>query len=80
VDGTRITPVPHQTLVRVFETVGFAVARKRGDHLILTRPGAKRPLVIKTSHHNVPVTHILSNLRSAGMTRKEYLEILDRIA
>ena len=45
----KITPVHYQTLVRVFELDGFAVKRKKGDHLILTKPGAKRPLVIKAS-------------------------------
>jgi predicted RNA binding protein YcfA (HicA-like mRNA interferase family) len=75
----KITPVHYQKLVQVFELDGFAVKRKKGDHLILTKPGVKRPLVIKTSPREVPVTHILTNLRTAGMTRERYLEILERV-
>jgi predicted RNA binding protein YcfA (HicA-like mRNA interferase family) len=78
VGARRIVPVTHQTLVRVFEPAGFTVARQKGDHLILTKPGARRPVVIKASTCDVPVTHILSNLRTAGMPRREYLQLLDR--
>ena len=41
-----IQPVPYQTLVRIFEKDGFSFARQSGDHLIYTKPGVKRPLVI----------------------------------
>ena len=74
----RITPVPYQRLVKVFELAGFAVRRQKGDHLILTRPGVKRPLVIKTSPREVPVTHILTNIRTAEMSRERYFELLDQ--
>jgi len=55
----RITPIPYQKLVKVFESDGWTVVRQKGDHLILTKPGMKRPVVIKTSSREVPVTHIL---------------------
>jgi len=55
----RITPISHHILVRIFELEGFAVKRQKGDHLIMTKPGIKRPLVIKTSPGEVPVTHVL---------------------
>jgi len=74
----RIAPVPHQRLVKVFELDGFTVRRQKGDHLILTKPGVKRPLVIKTSPREVPVTHILTNMRTAEMSRERYFELLDR--
>jgi len=71
-------PVPYQKLVKVFELDGFSVRRRKGDHLILVKPGVKRPLVIKTSPRQVPVTHILTNLRTAGMSRERYFELLDQ--
>jgi len=76
---SRIIPIRHEDLVKVFELDGFHVARQRGDHLVLTKPGAKRPVVIKTSPSLVPVTHILTNLRTAGISRKRYFELLARI-
>ena len=47
--------------------------------MILTKPGVKRPVVIKKSHKDVPVTHILTNLRTAGIRRERYFELLDRV-
>jgi predicted RNA binding protein YcfA (HicA-like mRNA interferase family) len=64
----RITPVHYVKLVKVFELDGFAVKREKGDHMILTKPGVKRPLVIKKSPRNVPITHFLTNLRTAGIS------------
>ena len=75
----RITPIPYQKLVKVFELDGFTVKRQKGDHLIMTKPGVKRPVVIKTSPRDVPVTHILTNLRTAGMSRERYFELLDQV-
>ncbi len=75
----KITPIPYQKLVKIFELEGFTVKRQKGDHLILTKPGVKRPLVIKTSPHEVPVTHILTNLRTGGMSRERYFELVDKV-
>ncbi len=74
----KIIPVPYTRLVKVFELEGFAVRRRKGDHLILTKAGIKRPVVIKTSPRDVPVTHILTNLRTAGISRERYFDLLDR--
>jgi predicted RNA binding protein YcfA (HicA-like mRNA interferase family) len=74
----KITPIPYQTLVKVFELDGFVVKRQKGDHLILTKPGVKRPLVIKTSPRKVAVAHIMTNLNTAEISRERYFELLDR--
>jgi len=71
----RITPIHYRRLVKVFELDGFMVKRQKGDHLILTKPGVKRPVVIKKSPE-VPVTHILTNMQTAGITRDRYFELL----
>lgn len=75
----KITPIPYQKLVKVFELDGFTIKRQKGDHLILTKPGVKRPVVIKISPREVPVTHILTNLKTAGMSRERYFELLDQV-
>jgi len=75
----RITPVRYRTLVKVFEMDGFTVKRQKGDHLVLTKPGLRRPVVIKSGGREVPVTHILTNLATAGMSRERYFELLDQV-
>jgi predicted RNA binding protein YcfA (HicA-like mRNA interferase family) len=75
----KITPIHYAKLVQVFEREGFVVARQKGDHLVLTKPGVKRPVVIKTSPRLVPVTHIRTNITTAGLTREQYFARLDEL-
>ncbi|MBM3135059.1 MAG: type II toxin-antitoxin system HicA family toxin, partial [Chloroflexi bacterium] len=42
----RLTSIHWRRLVCVFERDGFTVIRQEGDHIVLTKPGCKRPLVI----------------------------------
>lgn len=58
-----IRPVSSKTLVQVFERDGFVFLRQRGDHLIYTKPGIKRPIVIPL-YQEVPVFIIKNLLRT----------------
>lgn len=73
----KIVPIHYETLIKIFERDGFRIKRKKGDHIIMTKRGLMRPLVIKTSPRLVPVTHIRTNMVTAGMTRERYFELLD---
>ena len=75
----KIVPIRYSLLVKVFELDGFTVKRKKGDHVIMTKAGVKRPLVIKTSSKLVPVTHIRTNMTTAGMGRERYFELLREV-
>lgn len=74
----KIIPLHYETLIKIFELDGFAVKRKKGDHIIMTKAGIKRPLVIKTSPRLVPVTHIRTNMTTAGITRERFFELLEK--
>ena len=76
-DGQKIVPIHYTRLIKVFELDGFEISRKKGDHVIMTKAGVTRPLVIKTSPKLVPVTHIRTNMTTAGMGRKRYFELLN---
>ncbi|OFV93999.1 MAG: hypothetical protein A3G76_14110 [Acidobacteria bacterium RIFCSPLOWO2_12_FULL_65_11] len=73
-----IQPVPYQTLVRIFQQDGFVFARQTGDHLIYTKLGSRRPLVIPT-YSSVPVFIIRNLLRTSGMTRERYFSLLGQV-
>ena len=70
-----IRPVDFRTLIRMFEQEGFRCNRQHGDHLIYTKAGVKRPLVIPM-YSNVPVFVIKNLLRTAGMSREKYFDFL----
>lgn len=75
----KLLPIHYEKLVKIFELDGFRILRKRGDHIMMSKPGVKRPLVIKTSPKEVPVTHIKTNLNSAAMSREPYFELLAKV-
>jgi len=71
----RLSPVSWKALARVFERHGFKCVREEGDHMIYTKSGVMRPIVIP-KYPAVPIFIIKNNLRTAGISRDEYLKLL----
>jgi predicted RNA binding protein YcfA (HicA-like mRNA interferase family) len=74
----RLAPLPWKTLEKVFIAAGFIFARQVGSHRTYTKPGVPRPLVLPT-YDEVPVSIIRSNLKTAGLSREEFFEILSSL-
>jgi predicted RNA binding protein YcfA (HicA-like mRNA interferase family) len=72
----RLVPTSHQKLRCVFEKDGFTFRRQEGDHMIFAKPGCLRPVVIPV-YREIDVEIIKSNMRTAGMSREKYFELLD---
>ena len=72
---SRFSPVSYKQLVKVFEADGFCCVRTEGDHMVFTKPGVTRPVVIP-KYAAVPVFVIKNNLRTAGISRDRYFELL----
>ena len=72
----KLNPVSYKQLRKVFEADGFRLVREQGDHMVFTKPGVIRPVVIPR-YDAVPVFIIKNNLRSAGMSRERYFELLN---
>ena len=72
---SKLSPVSWKTLAKVFEADGFRCVRIEGDHMVFTKPGVLRPVVIP-KYAAIPVFIIRNNLRSSGMTRERYFELL----
>jgi predicted RNA binding protein YcfA (HicA-like mRNA interferase family) len=68
-------PFPNKQLITVFDADGFRCVRTEGDHMVFTKPGVIRPVVIP-KYAAVPVFIIKNNLRTAGMSRERYFELL----
>ena len=74
----RIVPIHYDKLVKVFQNAGFRTSRTKGDHVIMVKKDIRRPLVIPKVK-DVPVFIIRNNLRSAGLSREEYLRYLEKV-
>lgn len=73
----RLTPIHYRRLAKVFEKKGFYYVRTSGDHLVYEKEGIIRPVIIPM-YKEVPEFIILKNLKTAKITRKEYLELLKK--
>jgi len=73
---SRITPIHYRKILRVLEHEGFALARERGDHMVFTKPGVARPIVVPP-YDLLPVFIIKNVLRTAGISRERYFELLE---
>ena len=74
----KITPIPPAKLRKVFEKAGFMLTRVEGDHFVYTKPGVQRPVVIP-DWPAIPVFIIKNNLRTAGISREEYFDLLKKV-
>ena len=61
-----------QEVVRVFETFGWSVARQRGSHVVMTKPGEIVTLSIP-NHKEVAKGTLRSLIRSANLTVDEFV-------
>ena len=74
----KISAIPAWKLKRIFEKAGFQCVRTEGDHVVFTKPGIVRPIVIP-DWKEVPVFIIKNNIRTAGISREEYFELLESV-
>ncbi|WP_420266199.1 type II toxin-antitoxin system HicA family toxin [Candidatus Magnetominusculus dajiuhuensis] len=72
----RLTPESWKTLECIFVNDGFVFSRQDGSHRAYIKKGILRPVVIPT-YKSIGTDIIISNMRTAKMTRERYYELLD---
>ncbi len=73
---SRLTPLPWNKLVCVFQQLGYKIAGQRGSHIKMEKPGVARPLIIP--RYGEVGRDIITNLiRTAGITRDAFFALLD---
>jgi predicted RNA binding protein YcfA (HicA-like mRNA interferase family) len=74
----RLVPTDYKTQLKIFQLYGCKYKRKHGSHHILTYTGAKKAIVIP-EYDEIDVDIIKNNMRTVGMSREEYFELLERV-
>ncbi len=59
----------------IFRKSGFTMEREEGSHRLYVKPGVDRPVVIP-KYGQVDRDIIMANMRTAGLTRERYFELL----
>ena len=73
----KITTIHWRRLEKIFLASGFAFRRQQGSHRAYLKAGVLRPVVIPT-YDEVPVSIIRNNLKTAGISRDQYFQLLQR--
>ena len=74
----KVTPIHWKKLEKIFLMAGFKFARQSGSHRSYVKEGVPRPIVIPT-YDEVPVSVIRNNLKTAGISRDDYFDLLKKI-
>jgi predicted RNA binding protein YcfA (HicA-like mRNA interferase family) len=75
---SRIRPLHWKQLICVFQLDGFVFSkRSRGgiSHWVGQKPGVARPVIVP-EYDEVGLDIITANMRTAGMSRERFLELL----
>ena len=63
-------------IVGALQRAGLVVKRQTGSHLILTRQGLRRPIVVPMHRRELPRGTVLDIVRQAGLTVEEFFKHL----
>ncbi len=74
----KIVPISASKLRKIFEKAGFKCVRIEGDHYVYTKQGVMRPVVMP-DWPEVPVFIIRNNIRTAGISRERYFQLLEKV-
>lgn len=70
----RLAGLSGREVVAAFCRAGWEVARQRGSHVILRKPG--KPNLVIPMHRTVAPFLLLSQIRRADLTEQEFTELL----
>ncbi|MBN2095485.1 MAG: type II toxin-antitoxin system HicA family toxin [Candidatus Aenigmarchaeota archaeon] len=73
-----IKPISWKKFDKFLKYVGCTLKCEKGDHMIYWRDGLNRPIVIPKVE-DIPTFVVRNNLRTLGIPKEEYLEILERV-
>ena len=71
----KLKPTEWRVQVRVFAADGFAVERESGSHIVMTKFGVARPVIVP-KYPAVGIDIIRANMRTAHMSRERYFNLL----
>ena len=74
---SKIPPHSGKEMIAALLRAGFTQDRTSGDHVVLTKPGLARPVIVPL-WDELPDFVVSNNIRTAGISRKEYLVLMGK--
>ena len=73
-----ITPIRYKKFEKFLLEVGCVHKRTKGDHAIYHRSDLRRPVVVPVDKEVAPFI-VRTNLRTLGLSTKQYLDIISKL-
>jgi predicted RNA binding protein YcfA (HicA-like mRNA interferase family) len=70
---TRLPALRPERIIRALVACGFEIRRQSGSHVILTRSGLDRPVVVALRKRELPPGFVADIVTAAHLTREEFL-------
>jgi len=74
----RLVPTSWKVQKAIFEADNFKLERQTDSHLVYSKSGIARPVIIP-KYDEIGLDIIKRNMRTAGMSRTRYFELLSKI-
>ena len=74
---SSLRPLHWQVVERILLTIGFKHHRTKGSHRIYVKAGRLMHVTVP-AHREIPVGTLHSIIRQTGLSREEFLSLLDR--
>ena len=66
--------LPYSDVIKMFQRLGWQIARQKGSHIIMTKPGHMATLSIP-NHQEVARGTLRSLIAKAGLTVEQFLDV-----
>lgn len=71
---TRFPALRPERIVRALLACGLTVKRQRGSHVVLTKPGLRRPVVVAMHNRELPPGTVADIVAQADLKPEEFLK------
>lgn len=75
-----VKSIPLKKFVKFLKSIGLQQIRTNSSHHLYDYPEAEkkllRPVTVDTNYKDVPITHVHTNLKTLGISKKDFEEII----
>lgn len=79
-----IKQIETELFIEYLISLGLVYERHKASHYVFDNPEGKpkldRPLIVRTKHKEIPILHIHTNLKTLGISHKDFEEWLKQPA
>ncbi len=76
---SKLRPLHWQVIARVLEKLGYEHHRTKGSHAVYVKSGVLMHVTVPLNRKGIPVGTISSIIRQIGISREQFLELVEAV-